>query len=265
MTAGGECEAVGHEWGPVELAWMTGNPHRKCQRDGCRWVTLDLDDGDEGEGDEGAGEAEPSDDDDGATGGSSTRPTYRERRAARADRLREWADKREAKADAASQRASDMASVIPFGQPILVGHYSEGWDRRYRDRIHSTMGAAVEHGRKAESMRSRADNIDAAADRAIYSDDPDAIERLREKVADLEGQRERWKAYNAACRKAGRCTEEALALLDATQRREMTTTAERCPEFLGKAGQAPAYHVQNLTGLIGRTRKRLEALERRKA
>lgn len=32
-----------HVWGPVEYARLTGNPHRKCQVDGCRFVSLDLD------------------------------------------------------------------------------------------------------------------------------------------------------------------------------------------------------------------------------
>jgi hypothetical protein len=33
-----------HEWGPIEHAHFTGNPHRKCQVIGCRSITLDLDD-----------------------------------------------------------------------------------------------------------------------------------------------------------------------------------------------------------------------------
>ena len=36
-----------HEWGPVELSRMTGNPHRKCQVPGCNEVSLDLDDEDD--------------------------------------------------------------------------------------------------------------------------------------------------------------------------------------------------------------------------
>jgi len=31
-----------HQWGPVEIARMTGNPHRKCT--GCRFISLDIDD-----------------------------------------------------------------------------------------------------------------------------------------------------------------------------------------------------------------------------
>lgn len=33
-----------HKWGPVEIAWITGNPHRKCQISGCHFITLDLHD-----------------------------------------------------------------------------------------------------------------------------------------------------------------------------------------------------------------------------
>jgi len=36
----------GHEWGEVEYARFTGNPHRKCKVYGCSAITLDLDDDD---------------------------------------------------------------------------------------------------------------------------------------------------------------------------------------------------------------------------
>jgi len=35
-----------HEWGPVEYARFTGNPHRKCQHPGCNEIT-DLDEEDD--------------------------------------------------------------------------------------------------------------------------------------------------------------------------------------------------------------------------
>jgi hypothetical protein len=31
-----------HEWGPVEISRLAGNPHRKCTQ--CRCITLDLED-----------------------------------------------------------------------------------------------------------------------------------------------------------------------------------------------------------------------------
>lgn len=32
-----------HVWGPIEHAHFTGEPHRKCQVEGCRFISLDLD------------------------------------------------------------------------------------------------------------------------------------------------------------------------------------------------------------------------------
>lgn len=65
---------------------------------------------------------------------------YEAKQAARRERLQAAA--RAAKQESAklAQKAHDMASVIPMGQPILVGHYSEGRDRRYRAKIHDTFG-----------------------------------------------------------------------------------------------------------------------------
>ena len=85
--------------------------------------------------------------------------TYRDRREARAERLDEWAAKREAKSLQAAQAADRIADGIPLGQPILVGHHSEAAHRRDIERIHSGMNKALEHERKAESMSSRADGI----------------------------------------------------------------------------------------------------------
>lgn len=182
--------------------------------------------------------------------------TYRDRRMARADRLEEWADKRQVKADQAHEQADRMAAVIPFGQPILVGHYSEGRDRRYRDRIHGTYGKAIEHQHKADEMARKAESIRSAADRAIYSDDIDAIERLEEKLADLEAQRGRIKAYNASCKKGTR----DLGLLDDAQREKVLSVAQHMPSSLGKQGQAPGFMLTNLSGTIATTRKRLEGM-----
>jgi hypothetical protein len=71
------------------------------------------------------------------------RMTYRERRERRANRLREWADKRNVRAEAATEQARQLADLIPFGQPILAGHHSEARDRRTRDRIGNGFRAGV--------------------------------------------------------------------------------------------------------------------------
>lgn len=56
------------------------------------------------------------------------RNDYHDRLSARQQRLENAAQRAQANADAAYKRAdmSEAATGIPFGQPILVGHHSEG-------------------------------------------------------------------------------------------------------------------------------------------
>lgn len=76
--------------------------------------------------------------------------------AERADRLTERAAKHEAIGNEAYTRTRAMMDVIPFGQPILVGHYSENGDRAYRSKIdHMARKSYTEQG-IAESLTDRA-------------------------------------------------------------------------------------------------------------
>lgn len=187
--------------------------------------------------------------------------TYRERREAKAERLRDWAEKREAKSTAAYERATGIADGIPFGQPILVGHHSQRRAERDRDRIGAAMDASVEHSRMAASMTARANGIESQLERSIYSDDDDAIEKLRERIAGLEAERDRIKAYNASCRKGARDT----SLLDKAQQAELVSIVRHTPYNVGPKGQMPAYVLSNLGGNITRNRKRLASLEAQRA
>jgi Domain of unknown function (DUF3560) len=170
--------------------------------------------------------------------------TYRDRREARAERLRAWADKRDARSAAAFNAAHVIADGIPFGQPILVGHHSERRARRDVDRIHNGMRAGIEHADKAAAMRSRADNIEHAADHAIYSDDPDAPERLRERIAELIATNDAHKAANVDYRKAHRAELAAMT-----------------PYARSQAVPWPSYDLTNRSGNVSRLRARLDAIE----
>lgn len=174
--------------------------------------------------------------------------TYRERREARADRLREWADKRESKAEAIHTANEAYRGDHAFNtQP---GHIPE------RARVIARTERAFEHSAKATEMRRKAENIEAAADRAIYSDDPDAVERLTEKLADLEAQRDRIKRYNASCRKGAR----DISILDDAQREKLLSIAKVASFQLGPNGEYPRYGLSNLSGVIKTARDRLAKL-----
>lgn len=180
--------------------------------------------------------------------------TTRERREARANRLRGWADSREAKSDAALAKARDMASMIPFGQPMMPGHHSYRADVSYRDRMHSAYDRGMGDAVKADEMHQRAANIEAATAGSIFDDDPDAIERLEAKLARLEAERDRIKAYNASCRKGA----PDLSLLTERERDGLRLSPAAYQER--RRGQMPSYVLSNLGGTIAATRKRLEAL-----
>lgn len=166
--------------------------------------------------------------------------TTRDRRLARADRLEEWSEGRRAKADELHARNEPYRGDIAFNtQP---GHIPE------RARAIRRTEKAWEHERTAADMAERAVGIRAQAKRAIYDDDPDALDRLREKLAGLEAKRENAKQRNAAYRKEHRAE---LAKM---------TTYER-----GQAMPFPSYYGQNLSGQITTTRKRIATLEARAA
>lgn len=182
--------------------------------------------------------------------------TYRERRENRADRLREWADKRETRGTASYEQGREALGRIPFGQPILVGHHSEKSDRSYRNRATGKMERGFADLDKAKSMRSRADGIESQLAGAIYSDDDDAVEQLEERIAGLEAKREKIKAHNKAMRKKGACDHAA----DCDCRTHYPRNCTKCPNH-----PFPAYHLSNLSGNIKRNRDRLAQLKREAA
>jgi hypothetical protein len=80
-----------------------------------------------------------------------------ERADARVERFTAKAEKAEENAEAFYHEARKMAEIIPLGQPILIGHYSEGPDRRYRARIDKKYDHAHEEFEKAKYYEHRAE------------------------------------------------------------------------------------------------------------
>jgi hypothetical protein len=80
---------------------------------------------------------------------------------AKAEYAENMAAKHEVKADQEHKTAEKMFDVIPFGQPILVGHYSENGDRNYRNRAISHYDKSSEETKKAEYYQERAERLKA--------------------------------------------------------------------------------------------------------
>lgn len=175
--------------------------------------------------------------------------TTRERKEARAERFRGWAEKRQAQAAAVFKAHEQYRGDTAFNtQP---GHIPE------RARVIAREDRAYRSIEKAQGMASRAAGIEDQLDRSIYSDDEDAVERLRERIAGLEAERDRIKAYNASCRKGG----PDPAILDEAQRADLVRCL-RYQAYACKGGAFPAYALTNLSGNIKRNRDRLTEIER---
>jgi hypothetical protein len=183
------------------------------------------------------------------------RRTNREMREGRRDRRREWAEGRRSKADAAHQDSADAVAPIPMGQPILKGHHSQRRHERALERSRKTAIQAVEHSKMAEHHDARADNIDGQLETSIFDDDPDAIERLRDRIAQAEQSRDRIKSFNASCRRG----QPDLTLLNDDERSDLRSIVQ--VGFAGPKGQFPSYKLSNLGGRIRGYRQRLERLE----
>ena len=183
---------------------------------------------------------------------------FKQRRLDRIARYRDRASAALQRGDALIERSFKMVEHIPPGQPILVGHHSEARHRRDLDRSWNTMGKGVEERDKAGYYAEKA--VSAELNSAISSDDPDALDELREKLENMEQSQERMKERNRYYRKHGTCkgcpgvSDELAEKLDNDVKTGYSW--ERQPY--------PDYKLKNNGANIRRVRERIEGLQRLK-
>ena len=179
--------------------------------------------------------------------------TRHERREARLAQRERWSEK--AKTDSVAHFARADAEVERFagGQPIIVGHHSEASARRSGERSDNAMRQGIERSRMATQHEEAAHGLRRELQRTIYSDAPDAAERLNERISDLEVARSRIKTINEHLRTTG--SPKGLDLT-AEEQRQLRMYAEAS----GRKGYPP-FILQNLGGNINRLKKRLKDLE----
>lgn len=122
---------------------------------------------------------------------------YRGRVEGKRERLEERAGIARAAGSARHGQVRSIMRWIEPGQPILVGHHSERRHRRAIARADQHMAKAVEFAKKAERLDQRAE---AVGHGGIASDDPEALQQLRAKLAERQTRQEKMKAANKAQR-----------------------------------------------------------------
>lgn len=179
----------------------------------------------------------------------------KEKQEARIERFNYLASKASKESTQAFDTAHKMADVIPFGQPILVGHHSERGDRNYRAKIVGKMDKGVELHRKSQYYEERAQA--SANNTAIFLEDEDSVELLSAKVQKLTEVQELMKATNKIL--LGKKTSELqkVELLQQLGYKEETAIKVLEPDRYGHFG-FPSYKLTNNNARLKTAKERLE-------
>ncbi|MCA7888337.1 MULTISPECIES: DUF3560 domain-containing protein [Burkholderia] len=177
---------------------------------------------------------------------------FQQRQHDRRTRLEARANKARSASRIAYTAAKEMASVIPAGQPVLAGHYSESRDRNYRDRIHKTFGKSFALDDRADELERRAAAVGKGG---VSSDDPDAVAKLRAQLVALEDRHDRMKRTNQLVRRDDRAGLARMGYQPDAIDKLFT------PDFAGRVGFAP-YEITNSSANIRRIRDRIAQLEK---
>ena len=190
-----------------------------------------------------------------------TREEYEAKRNARYERLLDAADKANQEGQSTWDAAQKMASIIPMGQPILIGHYSEKGDRNYRERIDNKRRKGYDLIQKSHELRNRANGM--INNNAIFSDDPDASEKLDNKVEKLEEKQAYYKAIN----KAHTDYLKNPASLDKCDLSDGDKNMIRNfkPEYSWQPHPIAPYQFTNLSATIRTAKKRAEIVEKKQS
>lgn len=187
--------------------------------------------------------------------------TRRERIQRKIEKRLDWSASRAQESDRRFDAARSAVAGIPFGQPILVGHHSEGRHRAALKRSDNNMRAAVESHEMAQRHSSVAASLQIALDTSIYSDDTDAVEALEKRIAEREAESERMRLVNKAHAKFMKTGKLDEALTAA----EKVLVQTYKPPYSFEPRPYPPYKLSNLRGRITADKKRLEVIKRRNA
>lgn len=180
---------------------------------------------------------------------------YEQKQEARRERLEAKAERLNKEGTAKFNSGMERLRAIPFGQPILIGHHSEKRDRNYRRKAGAAVDKGIELHKAAQEAAARAASVGTGG---ISSDDPDAPDKLKEKLARMEADQERMKLANKMLRAGDDQGLRDIGFTDAT------IAALKVPQWGNGRGPTgfPPYALTNNGANIRRVKERIAHLER---
>jgi len=177
------------------------------------------------------------------------RQDYVEKKELKIAAYREMAKKNGILAEQEFNRASEMGSVIPPGQPILIGHHSEGRHRALLKKMDNAQRKGAEACEKAEYYEEKAET--AENNLSISGDDPEALAKYQQKLEKLEKSQEYMKAVNKAWKK-GKAALIALGLSETESEKLINEQTKPCPTWM----------LGNNSAEIRRVKEKMETLKK---
>lgn len=183
------------------------------------------------------------------------RKRFAEKKQRRIDRAHELAEKHKIAAESRYSAYRGIADRIPLGQPILVGHHSERGHRADIKRMDNHIKKMSEHLDAAKHFEKRAEAAESS--RIIQADDPDAIDKLNEKVEELEKTRDEMKRINQEFKRVG-----SLDKIEMDDRLRDIARRYMASSYRPDPNPFPSYQITSYTTRIREAKRRAERLTR---
>lgn len=115
------------------------------------------------------------------------REDYEERKEARKVKYERLAKKAEEKSEQYSNSTANKILQMTPGQPIIIGHHSENKARKLHERAWKDIEKSIRKDEKSKYYKNKVESIENS--KVIYSDDPNAISKLKQKLEKLEKEK----------------------------------------------------------------------------
>ena len=184
----------------------------------------------------------------------------RERLENKLAKRREWAEKAEQRSRAEWEKSEKAVEGIPLGQPILVGHHSEKRHRAAIARAQAAGTRAVAESNLAKHHQKKAAGLSDYLENTIFDDDPDAIEKIEQKIARLEKEHEFMLSVNKICRNKKLDEAEKISAIAALGASEESARKILTPEYSWQSAGFESWALSNNSANIRRYKERLANL-----
>ena len=190
--------------------------------------------------------------------------TRRERLENKLAKRQEWAEKAEQRSCKEWEKSAKAGEGIPLGQPILVGHHSEKRHRAAIARAQAAGTRAVAESNLAKHHQKKAAGLSDYLENTIFDDDPDAIEKVEQRITRLEKEHEFMLAVNKICRNGKFNETEKISSIVALGASEESARKILAPEYSWQSAGFESWALSNNSANIRRYKERLATLTARR-